>query len=268
MTVSKVTEGSVESVESKAEDLYGVFLDLFEKDTYLQLDRIRVIDKNERRKGLGTKVMQLVIAYADEVGKPIYLTPSTDFGASSVSRLVDFYKRFDFKKKDRSDYTTKDIMVREPRIKESKKSLYREVLEEYINTPHKPDVKGEMDEIQRVVQDIDRIDGVITDVESVIKAFNKSEEETLTDEMWEKLEHTESNTIEKGDWDKVNDIASRFNKTSPEKLKKAITSDEYNRPLIIQFGERYRLVAGNTRLCTAAAMGISPKVFIARIDID
>ena len=33
-------------------------------------------------------------------------------------------------------------------------------------------------------------------------------------------------------------------------------------------GERYILIAGNTRLCTAAVMGINPKVFIGEIGED
>jgi hypothetical protein len=60
-------------------------------------------------------------------------------------------------------------------------------------------------------------------------------------------------------------IAKMYNKTSPKILAKAIVKGEYNRPLILKLGERYILVAGNTRLSTAAAIGVSPKVFIARI---
>jgi hypothetical protein len=44
-----------------------------------------------------------------------------------------------------------------------------------------------------------------------------------------------------------------------------LLSGEYRRPLIAKFGDRYHLVAGNTRLCTAAALGIRPMVIIADI---
>jgi hypothetical protein len=35
--------------------------------------------------------------------------------------------------------------------------------------------------------------------------------------------------------------------------------------MILQFDDRYHLVAGNTRLSTAAALGITPKVLIGKI---
>jgi hypothetical protein len=61
-------------------------------------------------------------------------------------------------------------------------------------------------------------------------------------------------------------IAKMYKKTNPETLAKAIESGEYNRPMILNYnGDRFVLVAGNTRLCTAAALGITPKVYIAKI---
>jgi hypothetical protein len=48
-------------------------------------------------------------------------------------------------------------------------------------------------------------------------------------------------------------------------LKKSLLKGDYGRPMILKFGDRYHLVAGNTRLCTAAAMGMTPKVLIAEV---
>lgn len=131
---------------------------------------------------------------------------------------------------------------------------------------NRPDLESEMDELQRVVQDLSRDENVNISVEQLVKAFNNSKEETLTNDIWGKLENTESNEIQKGDTNAVMKIAQMYNKTSPKVLSRAIIKGEYKRPLIIKFGERYHLVAGNTRLCTAAALGVSPKVFIARIE--
>jgi hypothetical protein len=131
---------------------------------------------------------------------------------------------------------------------------------------NRPDLKSEMDELQRVVQDLSRDENVNISVEQLVKAFNNSKEETLTNDIWGKLENTESNEIQKGDTNAVMKIAQMYNKTSPKVLSKAIIKGEYNRPLILKLGERYILVAGNTRLCTAAAIGVSPKVFIARVE--
>ena len=132
----------------------------------------------------------------------------------------------------------------------------------------KPDIEGEMDEFQRISQDLRRDEKIDISVEELVRAFEGLKEETLTDDVWPKLENTESNEIEKGDIEAVNDIAKMYNKTDPKKLIKVIKSGEYRRPLILKMGDRYILIAGNTRLCTAAAMGVNPKVFIGEIGED
>jgi hypothetical protein len=132
-------------------------------------------------------------------------------------------------------------------------------------TTIKPDLKGEMDELQRVAQDLSRDEGVEITVDELINSFNNTKEETLSDEVWDKLENTESNEIEKGDMKSVYKIAKTYNKTNPKKLAKSFEEGDYKRPLIVQFDGRHHLVAGNTRLCTAAALGFKPKVFIAKI---
>ena len=129
----------------------------------------------------------------------------------------------------------------------------------------RPDIENEMDELQRVVQDLSRDEDINLSVEQLVKSFNESNEETLTKDIWGKLENTESNEIEKDDWDSVMEIARKYRKTNPKKLKRVIESGDYKRPLILNLGDRYILVAGNTRLCTAAAMGVEPKVFIGRV---
>ena len=91
------------------------------------------------------------------------------------------------------------------------------------------------------------------------------EEFSQLDDIWSKLENTESNEIKKGEMKKVVDLAKKYNKTKPVELRKLILSGDYRRPLIIKFGDRYHLVAGNTRLCTAAALGVKPKVLIGQI---
>ena len=132
----------------------------------------------------------------------------------------------------------------------------------------KPDIKGEMDEFQRISQDLRRDEKIDISVEELVRAFEGLKEQTLTDDVWPKLENTESNEIEKGDMEAVNNIAKMYHKTDPKKLIKAIKSNEYHRPLILKMGDRYILIAGNTRLCTAAAMGVNPMVFIGEIGED
>lgn len=125
--------------------------------------------------------------------------------------------------------------------------------------------QDEMDEIERAAQDLSRDNKIETSVKEILKVFKKAKEIKLDDKVWKKLENTESNQIKKGEMDKVIDLAKKYNKSSPLKLKDAILSGEYRPPLILKFGNRYHLVAGNTRLCTAAAMGKVPKVIIGEL---
>lgn len=129
----------------------------------------------------------------------------------------------------------------------------------------KPDIKGEMDEFQRISQDLRRDEKIDISVEELVRSFDGLKEQTLTDDVWLKLENTESNEIEVGDWKSVRSIAKTYNKTDPSELKVVIKNGNYKRPLILKLEDRYILIAGNTRLCTAAAMGVNPKVFIGEI---
>ena len=72
-----------------------ISLEVWEDVDKLVLDTI-IIPKDSRKQGIGTRVMRMVCDYADTIQKPIYLTPSTSFGGTSVNRLKEFYKHFGF----------------------------------------------------------------------------------------------------------------------------------------------------------------------------
>ena len=108
--ISSLKEGYV---LQNLEDKFGIDLDLHDDGKALTLSRI-VIPKEKRGQGIGSKIMNLIVQYADTQNKPIYLTPTKDFGATSTGRLEQFYKQFGFKKKDKSDFSNRETMVREP----------------------------------------------------------------------------------------------------------------------------------------------------------
>jgi len=91
------------------EDELGIVLDLWDNGDYLELGKIEV-PKSKRGTGVGSEAMERIIALADAKGMDIRLTPSTDFGASSVNRLKKFYGQFGFVKN--KDLKYKDTMVR------------------------------------------------------------------------------------------------------------------------------------------------------------
>lgn len=135
----------------------------------------------------------------------------------------------------------------------------------YFIQRRKKYLKSEMDEIERVVQHLNRVENMNVSVEDVYQALDNAVEVKIPDEVWNKLENTECNQIKKGEMKKVMALAKKYNKQDPRELKKALQSGDYKRPLILKFGDRFHLVAGNTRLCTAAAMGIKPQVLIGEI---
>jgi predicted GNAT family acetyltransferase len=93
----------------------GVSLALSESPSKLSVGKI-VVPPSERNKGIGSQIMRAVTEYADTAGKPVTLTPSTDFGGRSVKSLEDFYKRFGFGSNQgrKRDYSFSDSMVRYP----------------------------------------------------------------------------------------------------------------------------------------------------------
>lgn len=95
------------------EDKYGIDLDLYDNGKFLELSRI-IIPKEKRGEGIGSEIMNQINDYADKKGLKIYLTPSKDFGATSISRLEKFYKDHGFvKNTDKSE--TRNTMVRLPK---------------------------------------------------------------------------------------------------------------------------------------------------------
>ena len=99
---------------SYLEGKYGITLYMDRDGDSLILSSIKV-PNNERGIGIGSKVMEEISNYADKVEMNIYLTPSIGLGATSVSRLKKFYKRFGFQNKPRSDFSQRQSMIRYPK---------------------------------------------------------------------------------------------------------------------------------------------------------
>jgi len=105
-------------IESALENKYSehlIDLDIYEDGKSLNLSRI-VINPDSRGLGIGTKIMEDLVDYADKTGKIVTLTPSSDFGGNK-NRLVQFYKRFGFKpnKGYYKSYEYRDSMIRYPK---------------------------------------------------------------------------------------------------------------------------------------------------------
>ena len=84
---------------------------LNDNDDYVTLDKIIM---NNKGYGNGSMFMRDFCKWADMYGKILCLTPSDSFGATSVSRLKKFYKKFGFveNKGKKSDFNIKETMYR------------------------------------------------------------------------------------------------------------------------------------------------------------
>lgn len=91
-----------------------ISLEVWEDQDKLELSNI-VIPKHLRGRGKGTEIINMVIDYSNEVNKPLYLTPDTSFGGTSIERLKRFYKRFGFVKN--KDFSVSHSLVRYPEVK-------------------------------------------------------------------------------------------------------------------------------------------------------
>lgn len=88
-------------------------------DDYIKLDAI-TIDKAFQKKGTGSEILAKLVAFADKLNLGIVLTTAVkdkNWGTTSASRLITFYKRFGFveNKGRNKDYSVTGNMIRFPK---------------------------------------------------------------------------------------------------------------------------------------------------------
>ena len=118
-----------------------------------------------------------------------------------------------------------------------------------------PIIKAENEEIERTADDL----GLPYDV--VYNSLVNGDEVTLTDEIWSRLENTDSYDIDSEE--EAIKLAQYYGKDY-----KSILSAEKTPPaLILQYSpNKYYLIGGNTRLMFARAKGINPQVILGIIE--
>ena len=108
-------------------------LDIYENKNSLRLPRI-IVKKEFRGSGVGSKIMNDLIGYADKNKQIITLTPSSDFGGNK-NRLIQFYKSFGFKHNQGQykNFEFNDSMIRYPKLNETMKPVIKQLLRESLN---------------------------------------------------------------------------------------------------------------------------------------
>lgn len=93
-------------------DAAGLRHSIIESRGRITLSQV-IVPAGERSTGKGTAAMQALVAYADQTGQRVELTPSSDFGGNK-KRLTEFYKRFGFveNKGRNKDFEISEAMYR------------------------------------------------------------------------------------------------------------------------------------------------------------
>lgn len=116
ITESEELKSDLAAYRDKVHAEHGVELDAYHGNGKIHVSRI-VVPKNKRGTGVGSQVMRGLNDLADKHKVRQTLSPATDFGGSSVSRLTKFYKSHGYveNKGRNKDYTTREAMYRDPK---------------------------------------------------------------------------------------------------------------------------------------------------------
>jgi hypothetical protein len=121
-------------------------------------------------------------------------------------------------------------------------------------------VAKEGSEIERTAQEFN------IPLEDLKYAFIAGRMIILSDDIWSKLENTDSYDITSIE-DAVK-LANQYGKKWKSTLSAIKNSEVLDPPMVLNYDKsRYYLVGGNTRLMFYKALGITPKVLLATIDI-
>ena len=119
----RLKDKTIKSLDDIKNKYPEVDLSLSTKPEGITLSKI-IVPENNRSEGVGTKVMNDLINFADENNLKIALTPDNTFGGSKA-RLKEFYKKFGFvnNKGRNKDFAFRETLIRQPKNKEARKSV-------------------------------------------------------------------------------------------------------------------------------------------------
>ena len=133
-----------------------------------------------------------------------------------------------------------------------------------------PNIKEEVGEIERVAQLY--APGNERDfMENFLEASKAEQLVDLTEDLWSKLENTDSYDIKSGDWGKVEEhinfsnTENDYNRDWNDLKQKIEQGQRIDAPIILKYDDTFHLVSGNTRLMVSRALGKTPKVLIVEM---
>lgn len=140
---------------------------------------------------------------------------------------------------------------------------------EHTPTPEKshlfifPNLRNEAGEIERMGEHFNIESEHF--VEEVIERALKSSLIPLQEDMWVKLENTDSTDIAPNDWETVAYHAGHVGRDWVSLKEKMEKREPLDAPIIAKIENIYHLVSGNTRLMISRALGITPEILLVDI---
>jgi cytidyltransferase-like protein len=127
-------------------------------------------------------------------------------------------------------------------------------------SPYHDLVVSELGEIDRTAQ---KFNVPINDLQY---AFETGKENILTDDIWSKLENSDSYEIQ--NLEQAIKLANKYKKDWRSIVKAIQDEKQLPLPLVLNYAkDKYYLVGGNTRLMFYKALGVQPIVLIGTIDL-
>jgi hypothetical protein len=104
-------------------------------------------------------------------------------------------------------------------------------------------------------------------IERFMLALQSASLVPLSEDVWGKLENSDSFPIQNGDWETVRSLAEQVNRDWNSLKEKMENGTPLDAPIILKIKDNFYLVSGNTRLMIARALGITPEVVLVDISI-
>ena len=138
--------------------------------------------------------------------------------------------------------------------------LLQESSPEATTSPYHDLIISEMEEINRTAQEFNM------PADDIQYAFEVGHEVILTDDIWSKLENTDSYEIKS--LDQAIELANKYKKSWRPIVQAIKDEKQLPLPMIMSYGEdNYYLVAGNTRLMIYKALGVQPIALMANLNL-
>ena len=132
-----------------------------------------------------------------------------------------------------------------------------------------PDINKERGEIERISMEVFGDQNTQDFFSGFLEVAKTAPLVELSDDIWSRLENTDSYDIPRQGWAIVEEHAVGGHPDHPRDWQFYKTLYEQNgvieAPMILKKGDLYHLVSGNTRLMVARSLGITPKVLLVEL---